>query len=90
MKTWLKGGLIGLITFPILTIIINKLLDFILNKETLLIVYLHDLISRPLRILIQIDIGIGGDILLGVIALLIEGFVIGALIGWIIQKIKSH
>jgi ABC-type nitrate/sulfonate/bicarbonate transport system permease component len=83
MKAWLKGGLIGAIIFLVLIIswwiYISILMNCLLDPSQLVNVGGADCDTREDIIPTLIVFGIP----------IIFGFLIGALIGWIIGKIKS-
>jgi len=81
MKTWLKGGLIGLLVSFILILlsyIFGKSIGFVIGAIGLFQCYL-------------ITFGTGGFLcaVLWIPIIILNGFIIGAIIGLIIQKIKS-
>ena len=92
MKTWLKGGLIAA-GINILIIIIYLFFEFLkYNNWSILATFIIGIMNFPLIIIINY-LGLSQSFL-GFIILIILGvfmyFLIGTLIGYAIQKIKSR
>ena len=81
MKTWLKGGIFGVLGLILISLV--SILLRIGDKSFFIALFLVYPIYKPL-------VYFTGELLLtGLISIIIGGFIYGLIIGLIIQKIKS-
>lgn len=93
MKSWLKGGLIGVAISILLLLLIFVALKLFLFKDNILFYFF------PTIALILMGIGMGSkgisfieiiQIVIFAILAFLPYFLIGAFVGWIVEKIKSR
>lgn len=87
MKAWLKGGLIGILIWAVLFVValfVNPYTNYKVNfAGTIIFINICPMITRCAYE------GCLGCLLLGPLISLIFLFLIGAIIGWIVRKIKE-
>jgi len=95
MKTWLKGGLWGILICIIIVMMAYITFTLGLNAIDNFVITATSPLLNLLMVIIGKDISIDESkwvivAIINVISFLIEGFILGSLIGFIVQKVKRR